>query len=530
MSFGYRIGAIVAGLLMLPCGIKAGETRRFPGPANVPDLQPESHAWKEVFPGSIPYKTDSRSLSWRYATAKTLETWKPPVQANFNSLVEIMSEKRHAATGYFRTIQDSGRWWFVDPEGRLFLSAGVNAFRPAVAKEHETRYRQYFTDEAEWATKEGARLRTWGFNTAGCWSNAEVLRRTESGLAYTIVKWPGWEARTGPLAAFSIERGIGTEGLGNRSFRQRIMPVFHPDFPVFVEKHAPALQRYKNDKRLLGYFLDNELPPPELQAYLNASHLEDHLGAREAAESWLKSRGRDRHTLTSDDKREWPGYVFEEYCRKVVPMIRKHDPNHLILGPRLHARSLNSRETLQAVGRWCDVICIHPYGTVIPGSGQLGKWLAWTGRPIMITECYAKGADSGMENSAGAGVTVPTQEHRGLYYQGVVMACLASRGCIGWHWHQYQDLENGEIVPSYDVSANKGLVRHDFTPYQDCVSRMMAINSIMYGIAASHLDTPPANYGIRHLIVAALLTLALVGAIIMGVRAVRNWRRGALAQ
>ena len=35
-----------------------------------------------------------------------------------------------AATGRFRTEKVDGKWWFVDPEGHLFFSLGVNAVRP----------------------------------------------------------------------------------------------------------------------------------------------------------------------------------------------------------------------------------------------------------------------------------------------------------------------------------------------------------------------------------------------------------------
>jgi hypothetical protein len=33
-------------------------------------------------------------------------------------------------SGFFRTEQIDGRWWFVDPEGYLFLSHGVNCVGP----------------------------------------------------------------------------------------------------------------------------------------------------------------------------------------------------------------------------------------------------------------------------------------------------------------------------------------------------------------------------------------------------------------
>jgi hypothetical protein len=39
-------------------------------------------------------------------------------------------QKTVKATGFFRTEKIDGRWWFVDPEGHLFLSVGVDCIAP----------------------------------------------------------------------------------------------------------------------------------------------------------------------------------------------------------------------------------------------------------------------------------------------------------------------------------------------------------------------------------------------------------------
>ncbi|MEI3004161.1 MAG: hypothetical protein V8T87_06005 [Victivallales bacterium] len=33
------------------------------------------------------------------------------------------------ATGYFRVLRYQGKWWLVDPEGRLFWSTGIDVLR-----------------------------------------------------------------------------------------------------------------------------------------------------------------------------------------------------------------------------------------------------------------------------------------------------------------------------------------------------------------------------------------------------------------
>jgi hypothetical protein len=39
-------------------------------------------------------------------------------------------DKKVKATGFFRTEKVDDRWWFVDPEGYLFLSVGVDCVAP----------------------------------------------------------------------------------------------------------------------------------------------------------------------------------------------------------------------------------------------------------------------------------------------------------------------------------------------------------------------------------------------------------------
>ena len=40
------------------------------------------------------------------------------------------SDTKAEATGFFRVEKKDGRWWFVDPDGHLFLSTGADVIRP----------------------------------------------------------------------------------------------------------------------------------------------------------------------------------------------------------------------------------------------------------------------------------------------------------------------------------------------------------------------------------------------------------------
>jgi hypothetical protein len=62
-----------------------------------------------------------------------------------------------------------------------------------------------------------------------------------------------------------------------------------------------------------------------------------------------------------------------------------------------------------------DVISYNLYGR----GRRASRWRSfaeWSGRPVIISEFYAKGEDSGMYNASGAGWTVATQDHRGAVF------------------------------------------------------------------------------------------------------------------
>ena len=86
------------------------------------------------------------------------------------------------ATGFFRVEKFCGRWWFVTPEGHPFWSAGVNSISPTGPTGQDSGIAPYgvavdakYPDDAAWADATSARLREWGFNTAGAWSNNDLL-------------------------------------------------------------------------------------------------------------------------------------------------------------------------------------------------------------------------------------------------------------------------------------------------------------------------------------------------------------------
>ena len=57
-----------------------------------------------------------------------------------------------------------------------------------------------------------------------------------------------------------------------------------------------------------------------------------------------------------------------------------------------------------------DVISVNYYRAWSPNLARLAQWTKESGRPVLITEWYAKALDTGLANTSGAGWLVKTQE------------------------------------------------------------------------------------------------------------------------
>jgi len=130
-----------------------------------------------------------------------------------------------------------------------------------------------------------------------------------------------------------------------------------------------------------------------------------------------------------------------------------------------------------------DVIAINYYRVWTPVAADMQNWEAWSGRPLLVTEWYTKGEDSGMPNYSGAGWIVKTQNDRGLFYQDFTLALLESGNCVGFQWFKYQDNDptDTHADPS-NTDANKGMVNNEYMVYEPLVSRMVELNTHVYSL------------------------------------------------
>ena len=356
-----------------------------------------------------------------------------------------------AKTGFFHTQQIDGRWWLVTPEGNAFFSKGVDnvGYRPEAASSPKPP-----TDPQAWATSAARQLREWNFNTVGAWSVRELYGK---GIVYAPVI---------DMAA-SVQRDLWLKG--------GVVDYFSPQFRDAADRVAArSCAPLANDPWLLGYFTDNELrwgkdwrsKDSLLQSYLNMPP--DSPGAAAAA-SFVKALG---HDAAEPDELKFQGLVAAEYARVTSQAIRRHDPNHMVLGCRFAGYPGDA--VIQAAGEYFDVISFHSYAPE-PPLDRLRQITRLTAKPAMITEFSFKAMDSGLPNTKGAGKPVAAQLDRANAFTAYVEALAALPGVVGYHWFEYRDEpKEGRFDGE---NSNYGVVKIDFTPWEALTARMTAVNA-----------------------------------------------------
>jgi hypothetical protein len=402
------------------------------------------------------------------------------------------TERRGKATGFFHVERSGDRWWLVDPGGCLFLHVAVNSVGPGRTPTSTAALKKEFGTPAAWAERETQRLRDAGFNGAGAWSDVPLLRSAKEPLVYSpegTAAVPGKSAKGGFLRSFGNAKKLAKQGSGHAMYPNDCIPVFHPDFPAFCDAHAKPLAALKDDPWLLGYFSDNELPMPRLEKYLALDPNDaDMQSSLRAAQQWLDKRKGKNATaadITEADRDAWIEHAFGRYFELTTAAIRRYDPNHLCLGSRFYGAEKGKATAFRAAGKWLDVIAVNHYGVWEPQAKDIARWTEWSGKPVMITEWYAKGMDAGYANNSGAGWTVPTQRDRGLFYQTYTLGLLRSKNCVGWHWFKYMDNDPDDTKadPS-NRDSNKGVVTIRYEPYAPLLNLMQNLNRNVYPLTA----------------------------------------------
>ena len=408
-------------------------------------------------------------------TLADLPKFKPDRRTNRYGGKKVGSRDR---TGFFHTDFVNGRWWLKDPDGMPYVARGVTSIKMTKTKGAKKKLIKKFGSPEKWASSAVGLLKENGFNGVGPWSQVNLFDPSELKIAYT----PIWNF----MGNYGQERGGTRKDAGHRGYPGECPFIFDPEFAEFCDRHAEQLVKTKDDPWLLGHFTDNELPwhINMLDRYLDLP--QDDPGYQ-AARKWVRDN-KIKKPFGDRDRARFVSFAADKYFGIVCGAIRKHDPNHLILGSRFHGSCLRIPELFEAAGQHIDVVSVNYYRTWTPEKDRMKGWAKASGKPILITEWYAKGIDSGLGNTSGAGWLVKTQQDRADFYQNFTLGLLESRVCVGWHWFRYSDNDpNQKGADPSNLDANKGIVTSDYEPYETLLETMKEINQRCYRIV-DHFD------------------------------------------
>ena len=343
------------------------------------------------------------------------------------------------ATGFFRVEQIEGKWWFVDPDGHLYLSMAVPGMAGGGAETRASGRESYYRalpppEVGASATGRGgansgggamAGFRTWNLSRryGSEWpaKAAEMeLRRAEGwGLTSIVSRGTDTQHRKPYLAYFStLPRGNSSQVPMNLG-----MPdVYSEEFAQFLEESAKAqLAPRKDDPWLIGYFIGNEPPWPRRESEVIDMYLAGPPTAMQREVKRFLTQGD-----TPERRRQFVGSAFEKYLAMVGAALKKYDPNHLNLGIRFGG---NPPDYISRAAHVFDVYSLNTYE--YEPTRQVKTAYELSGRPVIIGEFHFGVPADGL----GAGlVQVRDQKERGVAYRYYVEQAAALPGFLGAGW------------------------------------------------------------------------------------------------
>ena len=399
------------------------------------------------------------------------------------------------ATGWFHCKQENGRWWMVDPLGNPFISTGICCFKLYTGNRpfNEAFAEKYASDENRWALNEWEKLKGYGFNTIGSFSDEKKVSRYLH-VPYVLTLSPMGEylesIKEGCIAKYGIENWHD-EGPFNFPM------VFDEGFTAYCEKTAATVvtEGFSADEYMLGIITDNEFPVNThfLETCLNWPDT-THVNYK-TAHRWLKDNNLTVKDATVNEwKQKFAAYCYETYLSKVSSSLKRYAPNHMYMGTKetgtQSSTALLNDYTFEVASKYVDVFSIDLYGTWCPQVDQLKKWSEKCGKPLIMAEWYVKGEDVALAfpdqytNVDGVGWTVPTQKDRGYFYQNYVLKSIESGVVVGWHWFKCYDGHPEEKLSGQGYyspdNSNKGLMSIRMEPYEDCLDIMKELNDQIF--------------------------------------------------
>ena len=432
------------------------------------------------------------------------------------------------ATGHFYTAKQDGKWWLVDPDGRLFFSYGPTGVgfgegTPVTGRENwfadlpsrtdkvaanywgqgkDARFMYYKGKSYDSYDFSGAaaeakygpnwrktsidrmhqRLRNWGFNTVANWSSGDVIASRKTPYVVAVHYGGPWMGHMPDAYAPEFEPSLRTR--------------------LAQEKNKSA-----DDPWCLGYFVDNELwwgPGKRGEAIAHAALQENGDGAakRVFAER-LQAKYKDISVLNTawgTKYANWKEFLAtktlpdtknqavmqdcgdfslafaDRYFSTVRRLVKEAAPNTLYLGCRFNGHI--DLPIMQAAAKYCDVISYNVYDKQ-PGD-RLNRFIGVIDKPFIVGE-FGVGSDT-WETPFRGDTLSEAADARSKAVERYIAAAFQHPLMVGAHFFQFRDQPltgrgDGEAVL-------RGFVDTTDTPHFDLVQANRRVAYNMYTLRA----------------------------------------------
>ena len=431
----------------------------------------------------------------------------------------------YPATGNFYPAKYKGKWYLVDPSGKLFWSFGINSlgvwvetglalrenyFEKLPERDNlnsacfRTAYPglRYYAEKNVKVTptfnfyennlirkfggdrwlihleRTPRRLKSWGFNTIGNWSPVELFGKSK--LPYVI----------------SVDSSVASIS-GDKGWWRNFYEIFDPEFENSLAENLRQLKEHLSDPYCIGFFVSNELswgddaglvrgvlrsPATQpskiafgkrlMRKYKQIERLNAAWGGN--YRSWDDFLAR---TELPDEKRAWKDLVdfntemIERYFSLVRDTLKREAPGKLYLGCRFP--NDYNENVVRIAARYVDVLSFNLYKYSVanfrPPRG--------VDKPIIIGEWHFGTTNHG---PASPGLCpTSSQTERARAFDRYIKSALWNPYVIGCHYFEYIDQPTaGRPLDSENMQI--GFVDITDTPYAEMVDAARKASAELY--------------------------------------------------
>jgi hypothetical protein len=442
---------------------------------------------------TYPYLTDAYSPSDTTSHAAVQSLISQASTQNPTPLRQI-----HGHSGFWRLGEDqAGVWWFVSPSGQREFLNTVTTVQPEqagrdrnavgfVSSDWNGKYQE--ADLNAWAEATLKRVRDYGFKGLGAWCNP-AFHRLDVPMTQDLNLWawvnddskrfysPGWDE--------AAEQAV----------KAQVLPL-------------------KNNRNLVGYFLDNELEWGD--GFAGPGAYFDNLPKTDPNRQqvvqtirWVWPELRDFNVawganLTDWSKLElwqvlpreqaraydrlsnaWISHLALNYFRYTTGLVRRYDPNHMILGVRF--KGFAPEEVVSASRDYTDAQSLNYYVSDAQLDAEMFRMMYLrSNQPIMITEYSFHSLDghSGNRDSVGFSAQVSDQQARADGYRLMTTRLARVPYIVGADWFQWCD-EPPAGRSSDGEDVNFGVVDVHDKPYEELVGAIRQTGPILNPLHAN---------------------------------------------